>query len=208
MTKTLIATIGLAVGLTTPAFAAIDWSFTSNPDPLGTASSPVLVSPDGSGSGSANLYKGAGAGWVGGGLNTTTPPMSPTGYWDLGQNGSIVLTPPSGSQISSVTVLLYVDTDVFRPVTISAGSLATTILSTGDPVGSFGGQWQQLVWTFSSPLSSVTINAPSGSFVGSAVDQISIETTATVVPEPSTLIAGALLLLPFGLSTLRVLRRK
>jgi hypothetical protein len=30
----------------------------------------------------------------------------------------------------------------------------------------------------------------------------------TVVPEPTTLIAGALLLLPFGASTLRILRRK
>jgi hypothetical protein len=29
----------------------------------------------------------------------------------------------------------------------------------------------------------------------------------TAVPEPSTMIAGALLLLPFGVSTLRVLRR-
>jgi hypothetical protein len=30
----------------------------------------------------------------------------------------------------------------------------------------------------------------------------------TVVPEPTTMIAGALLLLPFGASTLRVLRRR
>jgi hypothetical protein len=31
---------------------------------------------------------------------------------------------------------------------------------------------------------------------------------SSVVPEPSTIIAGALLLLPFGVSTLRILRRK
>jgi hypothetical protein len=32
--------------------------------------------------------------------------------------------------------------------------------------------------------------------------------TLTPVPEPTTMIAGALLLLPFGLSTIRILRRK
>jgi hypothetical protein len=32
--------------------------------------------------------------------------------------------------------------------------------------------------------------------------------TYTVVPEPTTMIAGALLLLPFGASTLRILRRR
>lgn len=35
-----------------------------------------------------------------------------------------------------------------------------------------------------------------------------IEFQGTPVPEPSTVIAGALLLLPFGVSTLRMLRRK
>jgi F0F1-type ATP synthase assembly protein I len=31
--------------------------------------------------------------------------------------------------------------------------------------------------------------------------------TATAVPEPTTLISGVLLLLPFGASTLRILRK-
>ncbi len=31
--------------------------------------------------------------------------------------------------------------------------------------------------------------------------------TVTSVPEPSTIVAGALLLLPFGVSTMRILRR-
>ena len=33
------------------------------------------------------------------------------------------------------------------------------------------------------------------------------KTPASVVPEPTTIIAGALLLLPFGVSTIRILRR-
>ena len=32
--------------------------------------------------------------------------------------------------------------------------------------------------------------------------------TATPVPEPTTMVAGALLLLPFGMSTLRILRKR
>jgi len=35
----------------------------------------------------------------------------------------------------------------------------------------------------------------------------SADTSLTVVPEPSTVVAGALLLLPFGVSTLRILRK-
>ena len=41
---------------------------------------------------------------------------------------------------------------------------------------------------------------PSG---GAIIDRMVL----TVVPEPGTVIAGALLLLPFALSTIRVLRR-
>ena len=38
--------------------------------------------------------------------------------------------------------------------------------------------------------------------------RVELSGTATPVPEPSTILAGALLLLPFGVSTLRKLRRK
>ena len=43
------------------------------------------------------------------------------------------------------------------------------------------------------------VTAPGGAIIDRMV--------LTVVPEPGTVIAGALLLLPFALSTLRVLRR-
>ncbi|MGO8699205.1 MAG: hypothetical protein ACLQVY_15970 [Limisphaerales bacterium] len=45
----------------------------------------------------------------------------------------------------------------------------------------------------------MTLNAP-----GQAQDQL----VMVAVPEPSTMIAGALMLLPFGASTMRILRRK
>jgi hypothetical protein len=38
-------------------------------------------------------------------------------------------------------------------------------------------------------------------------DQLAIDAGFTPVPEPTTMIAGALLLLPFGASTLRILRK-
>ena len=44
--------------------------------------------------------------------------------------------------------------------------------------------------------------APNGTF-----DYVPVTLTLSQVPEPTTMIAGALLLLPFGASTLRVLRR-
>ena len=49
------------------------------------------------------------------------------------------------------------------------------------------------------PADTVTITAGSG---GAIIDRL------TVVPEPTTLIAGAILLIPFALSTLPVLRRR
>ncbi len=39
------------------------------------------------------------------------------------------------------------------------------------------------------------------------LDDVSVTPVATPVPEPTTIIAGALLLLPFGASTLRILRK-
>jgi choice-of-anchor C domain-containing protein len=68
--------------------------------------------------------------------------------------------------------------------------------------------WTQMIWditadTSSTVLSFASLNAPSTPY-GAALDTVSV----TPVPEPTTLIAGALLLLPFGASTLRRVRGK
>jgi hypothetical protein len=44
-------------------------------------------------------------------------------------------------------------------------------------------------------------------FAGGTLE-VTYDYTATAVPEPSTLFAGAMLLLPFGASTMRILRKK
>jgi hypothetical protein len=50
-----------------------------------------------------------------------------------------------------------------------------------------------------------------GLFAGSGTQSVSysgsISSVSTAVPEPSTVVAGALLLLPFGVSTVRILRK-
>ncbi len=45
------------------------------------------------------------------------------------------------------------------------------------------------------------------SFAPIAVDDPYLRSSPTVVPEPATILAGAMLLLPFGMSTLRILRK-
>jgi hypothetical protein len=85
-------------------------------------------------------------------------------------------------------------------------SFGGNILGTVTP-GAGTGNWTQFTATFVA-----TANQNGGlidlSTVSSgndfAVDDISV----TAVPEPTTIIAGALLLLPFGASTLRILRRR
>lgn len=53
-------------------------------------------------------------------------------------------------------------------------------------------------------VNNFVLNRPDNDYVGLS----HIQFTGTPVPEPTTMIAGALLLLPFGVSTLRLLRRK
>jgi hypothetical protein len=63
------------------------------------------------------------------------------------------------------------------------------------------------------PATATITGSPSSIYVAELVtvagpgSVISFANTYTAVPEPTTMIAGALLLLPFGASTLRVLRK-
>jgi hypothetical protein len=70
------------------------------------------------------------------------------------------------------------------------------------------GIWHQFTTTFvagSEPIAVLDLNTvPNGNDF--ALDDISLDVVA--VPEPATMLAGALLLLPFGASTIRVLRKK
>ena len=50
------------------------------------------------------------------------------------------------------------------------------------------------------------VTSPNGGFI--SISQVAQSFHQVIVPEPTTMIAGALLLLPFGASTLRILRKR
>jgi hypothetical protein len=95
-----------------------------------------------------------------------------------------------------------------NPVVVQATAGAQTgtfTVSAADP-GAGNIAWNRFALQFQAtgPSTTITINGTAANngngFIG--LDKV------TVVPEPTTMVAGALLLLPFGFSTLRVLRRK
>ncbi len=92
-------------------------------------------------------------------------------------------------------------------VTIVGNSLLTlNPLDLSDPATEYG---DNLYFAPKSELDvtkDIQIAAAAGQLVGLSEVQQSFHQTA--VPEPSTVVAGALLLLPFGISTLRILRKK
>jgi hypothetical protein len=86
-------------------------------------------------------------------------------------------------------------------VAIMAGSAVVASLSGTGPEGSFAPF--SVSWTGDSEHAGQLL----GIQLGSSQAQTAFDKLA-IVPEPTTIIAGALLLLPFGASTLRILRRK
>lgn len=63
--------------------------------------------------------------------------------------------------------------------------------------------WDVMATGSSSLLSFAAADSPP-TYYGAALDNVSL----VAVPETSTVIAGALLLLPFGASTFRILRKR
>ncbi len=186
--KSVIATIGLGMLLATPAFATVEWDFNT-----GGASSSANV-----GSGTATVTPGAfGTGWHSG----STAPWSSfgaSGFWDMGRNGTMVLAGSSDVGALTLHVLQWVNAGTFSgnlTYQISGGGGSGTLTGSGGAAG-----WQ--VWSTTINLAAgqqITITGPNG---GAMIDRVFL----SVIPEPATVIAGALLLIPFGLSTWRVLR--
>jgi len=195
MNKNLTRIIGLALLVTaTPVFASIDWGFDTSANPN---SVPNV------GSGTATISVGAfGEGWKNNefGLGTQS------GYWDLGTSGSILLSGLGLSGTYTLSIAQWVDSPPFTGMltasvpSINFGfpfSLSYQTLLEGTSFGDW--KWYganlDLLGT-----DTITITGPS---TGAIVDRIML----TVVPEPATMIAGALLLVPFAFSTIRIVRR-
>jgi hypothetical protein len=192
--KPLLTVISLALAVVSPAFAGIDWGFDNSANPAGATV----------GSGTATITVGAlGTGWQNGGslpwnLGTAQ------GFWDLGGNGSIILSGFSASGPVTLNVFQWVDPGTYSGdlgLTTSSGSSAGTLLqvvqiSSSGPTGAW---WEYAASLNLAPGATVTIAAGPG---GAIIDRL------TLVPEPTTYVAGAILLIPLALSTWPLLRRR
>jgi hypothetical protein len=93
-------------------------------------------------------------------------------------------------------------------IIVGNSTLTLTPNDLSDPTGeagdnlNFAGEHQLAV------IKDILIDAFAGQIVGLSDVEQSFHQTVPEVPEPTTIIAGALLLLPFGASTLRILRKK
>jgi hypothetical protein len=67
----------------------------------------------------------------------------------------------------------------------------------------FVGANEYNLFSQNNPLGGGDYEAPNGTF-----DYVPVELTLTAVPEPSTIFAGALLVLPLGISAVRILRSR
>ena len=193
MIKSLTLSIGLALALATPASAAIEWTFNASKTDLA-----------GTGSGIATVALGDyGKGWQDGVTRPFINYGTATGFWDLGKAGSIALTGMTGSGLTTIQVFQWVDAGTYSgALTYDVGGHSPLSITSSLVQSTSHGAWCEYDATFASSLLStdtVTIRAPDG---GAIIDRLA------VVPEPATMIAGAVLLIPFLLSTFRVLRRK
>jgi hypothetical protein len=125
-----------------------------------------------------------------GGIANTVAGLSPNAFYTLSFNYS-------GDNRPGMTYGLSVDANAGTVVSLSGLSWTSVT-----PAGHL-----ETVQVQADALGNVALKfyqtTPGGSQASPIIDDVTLST----VPEPTTMIAGALLLLPFGASTLRVLRK-
>jgi hypothetical protein len=147
--------------------------------------------------------------WTGGTLLFNTvgdgfwpAPQDGNQYEDIGFTGYPALTQVVNVPKTGSYSLTWYDNEAVGyshsyDVLINGNTVAT-----GSGIGSLTWQSQSLLLNLSAGPNTLSFQGAAGS--DTLIDNVSL----TSVPEPPTIIAGAMLLLPFGLSTLRNLRRK
>jgi hypothetical protein len=202
--KSILTTISLALALVSPAFAGIDWGFPNDSGTYSAVGGPGTATVH-LGGFATGYHDGITIPWT---MGSSGPGAS--GLWDLGSAGSIILSGFSMSGPVTLQVFQWVGNGIGNGT--YSGDLTFTV-NNGTP-GSFTqvgsaiggtpgvpGAW----WQFTAglgvlnPGDTVTVTAGSG---GAIIDRL------TLVPEPATMIAGAILLIPFALSTWPILRRR
>jgi len=196
MNKILTKIIALGLLVTAlPAFADIEWGFPNN---------STSVAGVGDTSGNATISVGNfNTGWHDGialPWNIGNSGGGASGFWDLGISGSILLSGINLSGTYTLKLYQWIDNPIYTgdmTYNIGAGNFGLTAIGTtpGNPGG-----WQEWDAQLTLAGQNITITAPG---TGAIVDRVML----TVVPEPATMIAGALLLLPFAFSTIRIIRK-
>ena len=191
--KSLLTVISLTLAFVSPAFAGIEWGFNNAANP---------ASPFG-GAGSAAITVGTlGKGWLPGGSSPWNL-GSATGFWDLGRSGSIVLSGMNLTGPVTLQIFQWKDLGTYSgALTYSLNGTAPVSVTPFITESTSHGAWWEYDVTFASgliPSGNITITAPT---TGAIIDRL------TLVPEPATMIAGAILLVPFALSTWPILRRR
>jgi choice-of-anchor C domain-containing protein len=97
-----------------------------------------------------------------------------------------------------------------KQVLVSFGGVSKTFNFLATLDGNHSLNWVTETWDITTADNTRTLSfgdvSGSPGYYGAVLDNVSLE--AAVVPEPGTMFAGALLLLPFGASAIRILRRK
>jgi hypothetical protein len=201
--KSFLTVISLAFALVTPAFADIEWDFNSPGNPL------VLGTGD-----TATITKGA----MGKGhQDLTVAPWSTfsasgvSGAWDMGAVGTILLSSLSVSGPQTLDAYQWVDpaSGACKDLQPYNGLLAFAVAGPGGASGFLtpvvtvtGAGWYDYSVNLASlGTGQVTITTSGG---GAMINRVSL----AAVPEISTWVAGAVLLIPFLLSTRPILRRR
>ncbi len=204
--KSILAVISLALTVVSSAFAGIGLG-------LSTSDKPVNASV---GTAPATINAGAfGAGWHDGSTipwNLGNVPEA-TGLGDLGQAGSTVPSGWSGNGLLTLQGREWMDSGAHSGVlnsTVNGTANNNNLVQSGalhavTGIASSPGQpgaWWEYAAKFNSaltPADGVTVTASSG---GTIMDRLAL------VPGPAAIIAGAILLIPFALSTWPILRRR
>jgi hypothetical protein len=203
--KSLLTAISLALTFVSPAYASIEWSFPNDSGSYSASGGSGLATINASAPFSTGYHNGSTIPWTLGGVPEAV------GLWDLGKSGSIMLSGLSASGPVTLTVFQWVDSPgnngPYSGVLIysvnggpSLGSLSS-VTQIGS-AGADGGAWWEYAANLNlalTPADTVTVTAGAG---GAIIDRL------TLVPEPATMLAGAVLLIPFALSTWPILRRR
>jgi hypothetical protein len=106
----------------------------------------------------------------------------------------------------SFSTRITVDTPTLLYVNLGGltGSLVDAFNPALDSTGKPATAWKDHTYTFTPGSSGLLSFLWFGNCGNLHLDDV----TLTAVPEPATLLAGALLLIPFGISTLRIVRRR